>query len=48
MSAFTSKEIEYLEEQRPGRLATAEPWGRPHAVPVAFGYNAGHNIARSK
>jgi pyridoxamine 5'-phosphate oxidase family protein len=56
MSAFTEKEIEYLNEQRLGRLATVDAEGRPHVVPVAFRYNAehdavdlgGHNFARSK
>ena len=56
MSAFTDKEIEYLEEQRLGRLATVDAEGRPHVVPVAFRYNAehdavdigGHNFASSK
>jgi pyridoxamine 5'-phosphate oxidase family protein len=56
MSAFTDKEIEYLDEQRLGRLATVDAEGRPHVVPVAFRYNAeldavdigGHNFARSK
>ena len=56
MSAFTQKEIEYLEEQRLGRLATVDGEGRPHVVPVAFRYNAEHdtldiggrNIAASK
>jgi pyridoxamine 5'-phosphate oxidase family protein len=56
MSVFTEKEIEYLGEQRLGRLATVDVEGRPHVVPVAFRYNAeletldigGHNFARSK
>lgn len=56
MSAFTEKEIEYLKEQRLGRLATVDAEGRPHVVPVGFRYNAvldtldigGHNIAGSK
>jgi len=43
MSAFTQKEIEYLEEQRLGRLATVDGEGRPHVVPVAFRYNAEHD-----
>ena len=38
MSAFTDKEIEYLDEQRLGRLATVDAEGRPHVVPVAFRY----------
>lgn len=56
MSAFTKKEIEYLRDQRLGRLATVDAGGRPHVVPVAFRYNAetetidigGHNLAKSK
>ena len=37
--AFTEKEIEYLESQRLGRLATVGPDGAPHNVPVGFRYN---------
>ena len=56
MSAFTDKEIAYLEEQRLGRLATVDAQGNPHVVPVAFRCNAehdavdigGHNFAGSK
>ncbi len=56
MSGFTEKEIEYLEDQRLGRLATVNASGRPHVVPVGFRYNAGlgvidvggHNLGRSK
>jgi pyridoxamine 5'-phosphate oxidase family protein len=56
MSAFTEKEIQYLNQQRLGRLATVDAEGRPHVVPVAFRYNqdfdavdiGGHNFARSK
>ena len=56
MSAFTSAEIEYLQGQRLGRLATVNEAGEPHVVPVGFRYNAGldtidiggHNLARSK
>ena len=40
MSAFTSNEIAYLESQRLGRLATVNPAGEPHVVPVTFRYNA--------
>jgi pyridoxamine 5'-phosphate oxidase family protein len=39
MSAFTEKEIEYMMEQRLGRLATVDTEGRPHVVPVGFRYN---------
>ncbi len=56
MSGFTEKEIEYLEDQSLGRLATVNASGRPHVVPVGFRYNAelgvidvgGHNMGRSK
>ena len=56
MSGFTEKEIEYLGEQRLGRLATVSASGRPHVVPVAFRYDpeigaidiGGHNLGRSK
>lgn len=36
MSGFTQKEVEYLREQRLGRLATVSASGRPHVVPVGF------------
>ncbi|HEV3309947.1 MAG TPA: pyridoxamine 5'-phosphate oxidase family protein, partial [Chloroflexota bacterium] len=39
MSAFTSEEIQYLNSQRLGRLATAGPDCQPHVVPLAFRYN---------
>jgi pyridoxamine 5'-phosphate oxidase family protein len=56
MSAFTSTEIEYLQSQRLGRLATVNGEGEPHVVPTGFSYNAeldtidigGHNLAASK
>jgi pyridoxamine 5'-phosphate oxidase family protein len=56
MSASTEKEIEYLNDQRLGRLATVNERGEPHVVPVAFRYNdrvdavdiGGHNFAKSK
>ena len=55
-SVFTSKEIEYLQGQRLGRLATVNASGEPHVVPVSFRHNAGldtidiggHNLSRSK
>jgi pyridoxamine 5'-phosphate oxidase family protein len=40
MSEFTEGEIEYLREQRLGRVATVDAKGRPHVVPVGFRYNA--------
>lgn len=56
MSNFTAKEIEYLQSQRLGRLATVNAQGDPHVVPVAFRYNpeldtidiGGHNIGPTK
>jgi pyridoxamine 5'-phosphate oxidase family protein len=39
MSNFTPKEIEYLQSQRLGRLATVNKQGDPHVVPVTFRYN---------
>ena len=56
MSNFTPAEIEYLNSQRLGRLATVNQAGEPHVVPVTFRYNpeldtidiGGHNIGQSK
>jgi PPOX class F420-dependent enzyme/OxyR family protein len=56
MSIFTNKELDYLRQQRLGRLATVDVQGNPHVVPVGFRYNdetdtidvGGHNIAQSK
>jgi pyridoxamine 5'-phosphate oxidase family protein len=56
MNTFTNKELEYLGEQRLGRLATVDGKGNPHVVPVGFRYNAetdtidigGHEIAQTK
>ena len=56
MSAFTEKEIEYLREQRLGRLATVGKNGEPHVVPLSFRYNenldtidiAGYKLGKSK
>jgi pyridoxamine 5'-phosphate oxidase family protein len=56
MSTFTVKEIEYLQEQRLGRLATVNEKGEPHVVPVGFPFNAdldvidigGHNLTKTK
>ena len=56
MSNFTSAEIEYLQSQRLGRLATVDTKGNLHVVPVSFRYNpdhdsidiGGHNIISSK
>ena len=56
MSAFTRAEIEYLQGQQLGRLATVNEFGEPHVVPTSFRYNAaldtidigGHNLGKSK
>jgi len=56
MSNFTPVEIEYLNSQRLGRLATVNQAAEPHVVPVTFRYNpelgtidiGGHNIGSSK
>ncbi len=56
MSTFTNNELDYLREQKLGRLATVDLHGNPHVVPVGFRYNpqadtidiGGHNIAQSK
>jgi pyridoxamine 5'-phosphate oxidase family protein len=56
VSVFSDAEIEYLESQRLGRLATVGRNGMPHVVPVAFRYNpeadaidiGGHNFAKRK
>lgn len=39
MSHFSPKELEYLQSQRLGRLATINAAGEPHVVPVGFRYN---------
>jgi pyridoxamine 5'-phosphate oxidase family protein len=36
MSVFTDAEIEYLNDQRLGRLATVGADGMPHVIPVAI------------
>lgn len=56
MSVFTKNELEYISEQRLGRLATVDRDGDPHVVPVGFRYNletdtieiGGHNIAQTR
>jgi pyridoxamine 5'-phosphate oxidase family protein len=56
MSRFTNAEIEYMQNQRLGRLATINAAGEPHVVPVSLRYNAeldvvdigGHGLSRSK
>jgi len=42
-SVFTDKEIEYLAEQRLGRIATVGADGQPHVVPTSFRYNPEHD-----
>jgi pyridoxamine 5'-phosphate oxidase family protein len=56
MSKFTSAEIEYLNSQRLGRLATVNAAGEPHVMPVGFRYNpeldtidiGGRNVAATR
>ena len=59
MSTFTDAEIEYLNSQLLGRIATVGPDGRPHVTPVGvfhdpetqtivIGGHAGSNMAASK
>ena len=56
MSIFTNNELDYLQKQRLGRLATVDKKGNPHVVPVGFRYNSetdtidigGHDIAQSR
>jgi pyridoxamine 5'-phosphate oxidase family protein len=56
VSAFTAAEIEYLQGQQLGRLATVNESGEPHVVPVSFRHNAeldtidigGHKLGKSK
>jgi pyridoxamine 5'-phosphate oxidase family protein len=59
MSAFTDRELEYLNERRPerlGRIATVGKDGTPHVVPVGWRFNpgldaievGGLNLARTK
>ena len=43
MSVFTDKELEYLDGQRLGRMATVGGDGQPHVVPTSFRYNAEHD-----
>jgi pyridoxamine 5'-phosphate oxidase family protein len=56
MATLSPTEIEYLNGQRLGRLATASADGKPHVVPVSFRYNraegtidsGGHHVATTK
>ena len=53
---LTAAQIEYLESQMLGRLATAGTDHKPHVVPTSFRYNAelgtvdvgGHRMANTK
>jgi pyridoxamine 5'-phosphate oxidase family protein len=40
---FTDLELEYLDGQQLGRLATVHPDGTLQVNPVGFNYNAGHH-----
>ena len=56
MSVFTEAQIAYLESQMLCRLATVDPEGGPHVVPVGYRYNreletidiGGHDFAKRK
>jgi pyridoxamine 5'-phosphate oxidase family protein len=56
MSIFTDAEIAYLNSQMLCRLATVDPSGQPHVVPVGYRYNpeleaidiGGHDFAKRK
>jgi pyridoxamine 5'-phosphate oxidase family protein len=39
MSVFTPQELEFLQTQHLGRLATVDPQGQPQNAPVGFRYN---------
>lgn len=43
MSVFTDKELDYLAQQRLGRIATVGADGQPHVVPTSFRYNPDHD-----
>src|ERR1700722_928083 len=40
MSTFSEAELAYLSEGKLGRLATIDPAGMPHVVPLGWRYNA--------
>ena len=56
MSVFSDEELNYLAERRLGRLATVDPSGLPHVVPLGWNYNpaldtidiGGHDFSRTK
>lgn len=39
MSVFSAAELAYLAEGKLGRLATVDPAGLPHVVPLGWAYN---------
>lgn len=56
MSVFSAPELAYLSERRLGRLATIDPDGLPHVVPLGWAYNpaldtidvSGRDFARTR
>ena len=36
LAVFTPEHAAFVEEQRSGRLATVDPTGQPHAVPICY------------
>jgi pyridoxamine 5'-phosphate oxidase family protein len=56
MSVFSERELDYLADQRLGRLATIAADGLPHVVPLGWNYNpaldtidvGGRDFARTK
>jgi pyridoxamine 5'-phosphate oxidase family protein len=56
MATFSDKELEYLKDQRLGRLATVDENNAPYVVPVGFRLSedrdaidvGGHGLGRSK
>jgi pyridoxamine 5'-phosphate oxidase family protein len=56
MSAFSERELAYLARGKLGRLATIDPAGMPHVVPLGWRYNpaldtidvGGHDFAHSR
>ena len=56
MSKFSDAELTYLTKRNLGRLATIDPTGMPHVVPLGWHYNAeldtidigGRDFARSR
>jgi len=56
MSVFTKNELDYMREQKLGRLATVDVDGNPHVVPVGFRHNpetdtieiGGHDLVQTR